>query len=204
MLATVTGLSPGRGSFAMTEYRDVLFASLERMEQLERDLEASRRGLPARDALALRLENELLELEREWRGKQEKLAVVEERRRRRLKIASSALFLVLSLSGIALLFRSDLVPGMVCFVASVVGWILSGLQESRHVRLMRLYEEDRLRIERVLRSVRARMGGVRVAAEAGAAQLEAPPPAVVVARVAEAEPLDDPLADDADPHRGAR
>jgi hypothetical protein len=167
----------------MTEYRDVLGASLERMEQLERDLDATRRGQPQRDALALRLENELLEIEREWRDKQARLASVEDRRRRRLKLASSALFLVLSLSGIALLFRADLVAGMVCFVASVVGWILSGLQESRHGRLMRLYEEDRLRVERVLRSVRARMGGVRVAAEA---ELEAPAPV----RIGELAPVE--------------
>jgi hypothetical protein len=183
----------------MTDYRDVLGASLERMEQLERDLDTERRGMPARDRLALRLENELLEIEREWRGKQEALAVVEERRRRRLQVVSAVLFLVLALSGIALLFRSDLAAGMVCFVAAVAGWILSGLQESRHARLMRLYEEDRLRVERVLRSVRSRMGGVRVAAEA-----EEPSAPALPARIAEEEPVDDPAAHGGSSERGAR
>jgi hypothetical protein len=144
----------------MTDYRDVLGASLERLEHLERDLVAARRGDATSDALALRLENELLQLDREWRSKAEHLGALEERRRRRLKLASSLLFLLLALAGIAMLFLGTTVPGFVCFAASIAGWILAGLQESRHARLMRLYEEDRRRVDRTLQVVRATMRGV--------------------------------------------
>jgi hypothetical protein len=143
----------------MADYRDVLGASLERLEHLERDLVAARRGEAPSDALALRLENELLQLDREWRSKQEQLGALEERRRRRLKLASSLLFLLLALAGIAMLFLGTTVPGFVCFAASIAGWILAGLQESRHARLMRLYEEDRRRVDRTLQVVRMTMRG---------------------------------------------
>jgi hypothetical protein len=148
------------------------------MEQLERDLVRARRPQAGAGELALRLENELLQLDREWREKQEGLATMEERRRRRLKAASSLLFLVLALAGIAMLFVGTTVAGFVSFAASIVGWILAGLQEGRHARLMRLYEADRRRVDRMLGIVRASMAGAggakraRIADEEGEAQMQ--------------------------------
>ncbi len=144
----------------MTEYRDVLGASLERLESLERDLVQARRGDGTERALALALENELLSLDREWRAKQEQLAAAADRRATRLKVASALLFLLLALSGIGLLFLGTTLAGFVCFVASIAGWILAGLRESGDARLMRLYEHDRRRVDRMLGVVRASVRGM--------------------------------------------
>jgi hypothetical protein len=142
----------------MADYRDAFRASLERVDQLQRDLVRAHSG---DDVLALKLENELLRLDREWRDKQGELAHVEGRRQKVLKIVSSILFLVLALTGIALLSMGMTIVGMVCFAASVAGWVLAGLQDSRHARLIRLYQDDRERVDHTLNGVRVAIGDIR-------------------------------------------
>jgi hypothetical protein len=162
----------------MADYRDAFRASLERVDRLQHDLMHARGG---EDVAALRIENELLHLDREWRDKQESLAFVQKRRQKLAKIASAILFLVLALAGIALLAMGMTAIGVVCFVASVAGWVIAGVQESRFIQLMRVYEEDRRRIDRTL-------SGLRVALETRVAEDPAPE------TVTEAEPEPEPDA----------
>lgn len=154
----------------MPEYRDPLGASLERVANLESELAATRSTAPSgatavrvtSDLESLALENELLQLNVEWRSKQERFTVLDERRRTRIHIVGAVLFLFMAIAGIGLLFRGDAVPGMLFFVASAVGWIMAGLQRSRYSQARSLYEEDRRRVEIALVKVRRAMVRARV------------------------------------------
>ncbi len=149
----------------MPEYRDPLAASLERIAQLEEERAraaslARARALPDPDALSF--ENELLQLDIEWRSKQERFAAKDERRRARIRVANAILFLFMAVCGILLLFRGDELPGMLFFVASAIGWVIAGLQHSRYAHARRVYDDDRRRVEHTLARVRRAMHLVRV------------------------------------------
>jgi hypothetical protein len=149
----------------MPEYRDTLTASLERIAQLEDERArqaALARGKELPDAEALSWENELLQLDVEWRSKQERFAAKDERRRARIRVANALLFLFMAVCGILLLFRGEELPGMLFFLGSAVGWVIAGLQQSRYVHAQRVYDDDRRRVEHTLARVRRAMQRVRV------------------------------------------
>jgi hypothetical protein len=176
----------------MPDYRDPLAASLERIAQLEEERAkqaslARVRATPETEALSF--ENELLQLDIEWRSKQERFAAKDERRRARIRVANALLFLFMAVCGILLLFRGDMLPGMLFFAASAVGWIIAGLQHSRYAHARRVYDDDRKRVEHTLARVRRAMNLVRVEQEERR-------------RIAEDELLEEEAAEEAD--RAAR
>jgi hypothetical protein len=161
----------------MADYRDSFRASIERADKLQQELVHARSG---DQVLALRMENELLRLDREWRDKQEDLAFRNRRRQKISQAASAILFLVLAVTGITLLSMGTTLLGIVCFAASVTGWVLAGLQETRYIRLMQLYEEDRHRVDHMLEGVRVVLEDstkLRVSDDPSPSEdLEEPPP----------------------------
>ena len=155
----------------MSEYRDPLGALLERISQLEKQLAEARQ--PAGEAL--RVEDELLGIEAAWRERREKLRGREERRRRRVRIASTILFFLMCAGSIAAMAAGQVPFGLFFFVASVTGWALAGLQNGRSAVLLEAYEEDRLRVERALAQLRRALPRVRILVGEGEAHVEEEP-----------------------------